>query len=238
MCWDRLWCLARVVISKFPAHRKKDAHVDKSKSSPDNSTQSKTSLSKLHIHCRKRWPWTTATALLYLFKEISVLWVYTKNTICSQHSQRSGSFEPQFSLSDLCGVTRENFYCLLLLQMNLFWFLLESCSESALIYVSKSFVGDRLGKTVARIQAICRQSVSPYSIPEWFIIFLRIWSTVSTCGCEYACSRRVKMGSSFRSRGRNEDQHRFFLSYFFCVCDISVALLLFMLAFKWTQSRR
>lgn len=91
MYWARLWCLAGVVISlKVPSPQGEGCACEQIKLlSPQlHKMQSFT------ICCWKRRMWTKVTALLHLLKEISILWVYTENNLCSQPFQRRRTEDP------------------------------------------------------------------------------------------------------------------------------------------------
>lgn len=91
MYWARLWCLARVVIFlEVPSPQGKGCPCQQVKLLSPQLYK----MQSFTICCRKRGMWTTVTALLHLLKEISILWVYMKNSLCSQPFQRRGTEDP------------------------------------------------------------------------------------------------------------------------------------------------
>lgn len=135
--------------------------------------------------------------------------MYTQKSLLSALPENGNrrSFKSQLSSAAFYGVTRENFYWLILLQMNLCRFLPKGCIVPFLISVWESFVWGHLDQTTTIIHNICRQFVNPYSVPEWLITFSK---TMKHCMsvCLWIC---MKTGSPPRPMGRHKYQHRFLL---------------------------
>lgn len=176
MYWARLWCLARVIISL-------EVSSPQGKGCPCGQIKLLSpqlyKMQSFTVCCQERdvnHSYGPSAPLTGDFHSVAI-----HKKLCSQPFQRRGKEDPlNLSFSQLPSM--ENFYWLILLQMNLCRFLPKGCIVSFLISVWESFVRGHLDKTATIIHNICRQFVNPYSVPEWLIIFSKTMKhCVSVC---------------------------------------------------------
>lgn len=146
------------------------------------------------ICCRKRGMWTAVTALLHLLKEISSVWVYIKNSLCSQPFQRRGTEDP-LNLSFL--LPSEQGEILLAHSPTNEFILIPSkglyrvCPHFCLGELCERPFGQEYCNNSCHLQTICK----PLQCPRMINYFSKNMKQC-VCVCEYACSWRVKTGSS------------------------------------------